>query len=65
MLTAAQRHKAGITMAGREGQTCIQVPMGLEGIHTHTHKTRAYIPKAESRNRDGPQSEDHNIKDRH
>lgn len=34
-LTAAQRHKAGITMAGREGQTCIQAPMGFKGIYTH------------------------------
>lgn len=35
-LTAAQRHKAGVTMAGREGQTHIQAPMGLRG-YTHTY----------------------------
>lgn len=34
-LTAAQRHKAGITMAGREDQTCIRAPMGFKGMHTH------------------------------
>lgn len=80
-LTAAQRHKASITMAGREGQTRIQPLWSWRGCthatYSYTHishknmctekKTRACILKAESREteRDSPHSEDHNIKDRH